>query len=257
MTEAPESAVEPVEAAPVDQLPPEPVEAVEDKARRLGWRPKEEFRGDETRWIDADTFVKRGEEVLPIIQANNKALEKEVANLKKTLKEFSAHHSQVEQRAYKAALRDLEARQAAAVEANDLGEVREITREIADLGREAAPTNREDPALTDWKDENPWFGKDPIMRAAAVAIVDGLIADGVTNLDRQLSAVDKRIREEFPHKFTNPRRSQAAAVEGSSTPRRTPGKTLADLPPEARAAAIKWDKQGILPIAQYLKEYQW
>jgi len=257
MSEAPESAVEAVEAPPVEQAAPEPVEAVEDKARRLGWRPKEEFKGDEERWIDADTFVKRGEEILPIVQANNKALEKEVANLKKTLKEFSAHHTKVEQRAYQAALRDLEARQAAAVEANDLGEVREITRELAELGKEVAPGPTEDPALTDWKDDNPWFGKDPIMRAAAVAIVDELIADGVTSLNKQLAAVDKRIREEFPHKFTNPRRSQAAAVEGSSTPRRPAGKTFADLPPEAKAMALKWEKQGLLTREQFTKEYQW
>lgn len=256
MTEAPESAVEPVEAAAADQLPPEPVEAVEDKARRLGWRPKEEFRGDENRWMDADTFVKRGEEVLPIIQANNKALEKEVANLKKTLKEFSAHHSQVEQRAYKAALRDLEARQAAAVEANDLGEVREITRELADLGREAAPNfaqNRDAERIAEWKAENSWFEADEDLRVYAT----GLPFPPDTPLEEQLRVIAEKTKRAFAHKFTNPRRSQAAAVEGSSTPRRTPGKTLADLPPEARAAAIKWDKQGILPIAQYLKEYQW
>src|SRR5687768_16654653 len=48
---------------------------VEDKARRMGWRPRAEYGGDPTRWVDAETFVRRGDEILPFVQANNRKLE--------------------------------------------------------------------------------------------------------------------------------------------------------------------------------------
>ena len=37
----------------------------ETAAREMGWRPKEEFRGEAEKWVDAETFVSRGEHFLP------------------------------------------------------------------------------------------------------------------------------------------------------------------------------------------------
>lgn len=241
---------------------------VEDRARDMGWRPKEEFKGDETRWVDAETFVKRGEEILPILKANarrieaeNAAVKAEMAELKASVAEFRKHHSQTERRAYERAIRDLEERQAEAVEANDLKSVRAITKEIADLSRDVqtddggSPYKTPDHAktLNQWKGENPWFESDRVMTAAASAIADELEAAGVKGAD-QLAEVAKRIRAEFPHKFQNERRSAPAAVEGS-TPTRKAGKSAADLPPEARAQMNKWVKQGLLTEKQFLKDY--
>ena len=45
---------------------PQPAET-EDKARRLGWVPKEEFKGDPENWRSADEFMARGEQLLPIV----------------------------------------------------------------------------------------------------------------------------------------------------------------------------------------------
>jgi len=242
----------------------------EDRAREMGWRPKEEFKGDEARWIDADSFVKKGEEVLPIVNARAKKLEAanesmkaELADMKKTFGEFKQYHTQTEQRAYQRAMRDLEQRQAEAVEANDLGEVRKITKEMTDLSKDVRTDNQGDPyatpdhakTLSQWAGENPWFQSDQVMTAAANAIANQLEAAGVTGAE-QLAEVAKRMRVEFPHKFENERRKAPAAVEGGSPPRKG-GKTLSDLPPEARAQAIKWDKAGLVSTAQFLKDYQW
>lgn len=43
---------------------------IEQRARDMGWSPKEQWRGNPNSWIDADQFVQRGEQVLPILQAN-------------------------------------------------------------------------------------------------------------------------------------------------------------------------------------------
>ena len=37
----------------------EPEKTVEDEAKDMGWRPQEEFSGDESKWIEAREFVER------------------------------------------------------------------------------------------------------------------------------------------------------------------------------------------------------
>lgn len=244
--------------------------SIEDRARDMGWRPKEEFKGDESRWVDADTFVKKGEEILPIIKANAKkteaerdALKVEMAALKKDVADFRKYHTQTEKRAYERAIRDLEERQAEAVEANDLKSVRAITKEITDLSRDVRTDDSGDAyatpdhakAVSSWKAENTWYGSDAAMTGAASAIATELEQQGVKGAD-QLVEVAKRIRAEFPHKFENERRKAPAAVEGSTTPRKA-GKTRADLPAEARTTMDRWVKQGLLTEKQFLADYQW
>lgn len=241
---------------------------IEDRAKDMGWRPKEEFKGDDSRWVDAETFVKKGEEILPILKANAKkteaerdALKADLASLKNDVAEFRKYHSQTEKRAYERAIRDLEERQAEAVEANDLKTVRSITKEIASLSKDVqtdeagAPYQTPDHAktLNQWKGENPWFGSDRVMTASANAVADELEIAGVKGAE-QLAEVAKRMRAEFPHKFENAARKAPAAVEGS-TPTRRAGKTWADLPPEARTVADRWVKQGLVTKETYLKDY--
>lgn len=253
---------------------PQPTPEIEDKARRMGWRPQEEFKGDATRWVDAETFVRRGEEVLPIVQAANRQLERalekatgKIAEMEQTFREFGEHHTRTVKSQYERAMRDLEERQAYAAEAGDVEGVKALTREITDLTAQMSEPKAEDKkpkpdpkleqAITAFKADNPWFETDAAMTGAAVAIADQLVKEGVLDTDAQLAEVAKRIRAEFPHKFENPRRSAAAAVEGASGQKRSAQKTYSDLPAEAKAACDRFVKQGLLTRDQFVKDYQW
>lgn len=252
--------------------------AVEDKARRLGWRPKEEFKGDPERWTDAETFVRRGDEVLPIVQANNRKLEKalndaraEIADMKATFTKAQEHFSKAEQRGYKNALADLERQQEAATEIGDVAAVKAATREIADLTREMASSAPVDArqsapnvdaefqaAFEEWSADNDWFGKDKAMTGFAKELDDELAADGIKPA-RRLKMVTEAVKAEFAHKFTNERRNSAAAVEGAggATARRGE-KSFNDLPAEAKAFCDKMVKQGLIKDrAAYIKTYEW
>ena len=55
---------------------------IEQRAKDMGWAPREEWRGDPERWIDAEQFVHRGEEILPILRSTNRKLQDEVTALK-------------------------------------------------------------------------------------------------------------------------------------------------------------------------------
>lgn len=50
---------------------------VEDKAKEMGWAPQDKWRGEPGKWIDAEAFVRRGEELLPIVRAENRKLRTE------------------------------------------------------------------------------------------------------------------------------------------------------------------------------------
>ena len=59
----------------------------EYEARMFGWVPREEFRGSDDDWVDAETFVRRGKEIMPILRKNNEKLLKELDVAKKAAEE--------------------------------------------------------------------------------------------------------------------------------------------------------------------------
>ena len=71
--------------------------ALEKEAKELGWVPKEQFRGPEDAWRDADEFVARGREILPIVRANNRKLLTELQDAKAQLAELKGTLTRQEQ----------------------------------------------------------------------------------------------------------------------------------------------------------------
>ena len=69
--------------------PPAPEQQdFDSEARAQGWVSQEEFRGNEKDWVDAETFVKRGREILPILRKNNEHLLRDLNATKEELKQF-------------------------------------------------------------------------------------------------------------------------------------------------------------------------
>ena len=67
-----------------------------------------------------------------------------------------------------------------------------------------------------WAQQNNWFGVDPILTNVAFGLHTQLESEGFdTESDEYYSEIDKRIRHEMPHKFTN------ANVESDSKPVQT------------------------------------
>lgn len=264
---------EPLEAeAPLDDAvePQEPtVQAdeagsAEDRALTMGWTPKEQFKGDPAKWVDAETFVKRGEEFLPFLKANNKRQEREIAKLREAVDRSVQHISKADQRAYERARRDLEAELERAAEAGDTAGVKAVAKEIVDLEKEVVAKPEDQPvwetpagkaALTEFRSGNPWFEKDRVMTAAAVEIAGELAEGGLIEPKAQLAEVSRRMRVEFAHKFTNPRRADPAAVEGAGAGRRTSAKGYSDLPADARQFCDELVRDKITSRDKYVAEY--
>ena len=184
----------------VDQQPDqqqEPVQLdpqVEKEARLFGWVPKEEFRGSESDWVDADVFVKRGKEINPILRKNNELLmkkldekAKEIDSIKadvETFKKFQKESFERKAAEYEVQIAQLKTKKRDAIAAGDgdlvvdlddqIDSLKEAQREAKEESKkkpeepkqtEAQVSVPEDPELQSWLGRNTWFGEDKIGRA--------------------------------------------------------------------------------------------
>lgn len=251
----------------------------ESRAKRMGWTPKEKFKGDPDRWISAEDFVARGENELPILRERNRTLdrrlentERELSGLKTTmgeqtavLTEFRDFARKGEERAFTRAKAELEAQHRRQVAAADVDGADATRRELVELettkpAKPAADPLREKPKTPDvhpevleFVEREPWFKANATMRAVAIARHTELFQEQPNlSMSDNLAEVKREIQRRFPEKFDNPARRQAAAVSEPSTtgPRKSNGRGYADLPAEAKKVCDRYLKQ----IPGYTKE---
>lgn len=245
--------VENQEAAPVVNEPTHN----EIEARAAGWVPKEEYHGDENKWVDADEFVRRG----PLFEKIN-VQSRELKEVKKALDQLKAHHATVEATAYKKALADLKAEKREAFIDGDPDKIIDIDERIADLKaqeQKALQTRDQEvaqnveaqmnPEFVAWTNRNSWYTNNGPMRAYADRLGVELAANGMTPSE-VLKKVEVQIKEEFPHKFRNPNRDKATPVEGTSKGggKGGDGVVLSDA---ERNIMNRFVRQGIMTEAQY------
>ena len=255
-----------------DEGDPEPSE---EQARRLGWKPKDEFKGDASQWRDWQDFLNEDLSNAPQLKATVKLLKRRLdqtdrryKKLESTLDEAKEYFSKAEQRAYDRAVADIKAKQRAAVALADEDAYDEADEELKQLEKDAkagktAKAPEVDPEVTKtfrkWERDNDWYGTNEVMTAAADAIAKkmGSYSDNDMDPDEYLEELTARVKKEFPHKFELPKKR--SAVEGVGETRATKGqKTFDHLPAEAKAQCDRFIAQGLIKDrAQYVKDYQW
>lgn len=255
---------------------------LEAEASEYGWRPKEEFKGRESDWVDAETFVKRGKEINPILKKNNERLLKElqkaradVDELRLTVNEFGSQYKKMQETAYTRAMAEVK-EQLREARRDDNSELEDQLSEQLDTLKaekaalsskvEAPKVSKEEAerVVSVWSQENTWYNAKE--NPALVEVADGValkLAQARPDLlgKREfLDIVTERVKELVPEKFKNPRRDSGSPVSGSSESRsgsRTGGKKgYNDLPPEAKAACDRFVKN--IPgykAEDYIKEY--
>lgn len=191
---------------------------VEDQAREQGWVPKDDFKGEEHKWVDAGEFLRRGE-LFGKIESQNK----ELKAIRETLAQFKDHHSKVQEAAYKKAVADLKAQKKAALIDGDADLVIEVDEQLLDIKQEQtritsqpAQTSAEDhPEFVAFKNKNSWYENVYPMRRWADARGEELAREGKSPSD-VLRTIEREAREEFPKRFENPNRSKASGVENGT-----------------------------------------
>jgi len=166
----------------VEEKSPEE-KAIEEKAGKMGWTPKEEFKGDPAKWRPASEFVERGENMLPLVKAQIKRQDKEILELKETLRQFGEYNTKAEQRAYEKAMQDLKQQRADAIAAGDGVAFDKVDTAIEQLKKDVVEiklpqVNTElDPVYLEWRKNNKWVD-DPNAEKWAATYGEYLVAVG-------------------------------------------------------------------------------
>jgi hypothetical protein len=232
---------------------------VVDRARGMGHRSKEEWRGDPEKWVPADKYVERGETLIPIMKSQMGKYENKITNLeaqvesqKKTTEKLLKMGETVQKRAYEQAKRDLTQQQVQAVSDGNVEEWQKLEDKKDSLPQPEvieAEKPVESPVFDQWHTGNEWYLKDEDMTDFA-NLHGQKLQNQNPNMpyDQVLQTVEAKIKETFPAKFQNPNREIPSTVDGSvnrQVAEKTNGQSYNDLDANAKAMCNQNVEQGL------------
>lgn len=190
----PDESVAPEDAAldkPADQEQPAKSGAIDEVelsravARKIGWKPKEEWDRAPENWRDAPEFLEQAPLKLKALQESNRTLSERI----KRNAQAAADAIEETQRQ---AREQLQAGIRTAAEAQDPDTAEKLA---AQLARTNVP-----PATAAWVAKNPWFNEDPDAQALAKQVAERSSRAGATT-EEQLAAAETAVRKRFPEHF--------------------------------------------------------
>ena len=193
---------------------------IELRAMDMGWRPKEEFQGDEDDFIEAKEFVRR-QPLFEKIETQSK----QIKAVSKALEALKTHYTRVEQAAVEKAITQMKSARKEALSDGDGerfelldDEIKKAETSLATIERvQKEPLVEEVVDHPEWKafnTRNPWYSSTAYMRKYADDVGTELAQKGMSPSD-VLREVEKAVRKEFPNKFVNPNKEHAPDVNSS------------------------------------------
>ena len=112
-----------------------------------------------------------------------------------------------------------------------------------------------DPKAQAWAERNDWFGYDSAMTYAAFGIHKELVEqDGVDpKTDEYYTELDKRMSEEFPHKFAGKTQSKKPVQHVASASRSSSGRSSGKKSVKLTARQVALAKKLGVPLEEYAK----
>mgnify|MGYP003132578349 CR=1 FL=1 len=127
----------------------------------------------------------------------------------------------------------------------------QVTQNFAQQEEQQTAPMKPDPRAEAWAEDNSWFGEDRAMTMTSFAIHEDLLNEGFdATSDEYYSEIDKRIRDEFPHKFgeTSQQSRPAQAVAPAKRSAKSGRKSVRLTPSQVAIAK----KLGV-PLNEYAK----
>lgn len=240
--------------------------AYEDMAKKRGWVPKENFRGDDTKFVSARQYVDNVFDINESLKKGHETQKRINDELLQSMRELREHDKKVMDAERKKHLDELnEARRQAIIDSN-VEEVEAIDKQIEEAKTSADGTETEKvaPEFAEWKKNNPWFGVDKRLTALADAVA---VENPTLAIDEVLKLVDAEVAEY--NKFRNgtqqgaqgtqqqQQQRRTSTVESGSRSQASAGKryTQADLPPKELGIGSKFVQTGTFNnIQEYVDE---
>ena len=218
---------------PLDQEADQGQVELERRARNMGWRPRDEYRGIPDQWLPAEDFIERGESELPVLRERIRASDRTITELRDqvsrqgdTLNSMLQTARRAEQVGYRRAMQELTEKRQRAVEMGDTAAFAAVEQAMRELGPEPAvepprtppppqPQANTDPAIQVWVERNPWFKNDPVANVAMIAAMQKAERDMPSaSVAEHLMEAEAVIRRRFPEHFE---RSRPRASDGNGS----------------------------------------
>jgi hypothetical protein len=237
-----------------EQPPPDPVDEL---ARSMGWRPKDQFKGDPNLWKPAKDYIKAGAEI-------QRGLSRDLKELRGTVDTMTRTQAAILEQTLAEQRDKLVARYNRAVEDGDAQTSFQVSRAIDNLNGQARalqqPQERAEappPEAIDWVERNQWFNHDPLARDLALNVAQRY-AEANHGVDAQLQAAEREVRKIYPHLFGASSKEPPGVAQpgGRSGSGGRKGSTYADLPQAAKTVAKDMAERGVIPnVEAYAKQY--
>lgn len=240
---------------------------IEELASKLGWKPKDQFEGNDEAWKPADEFILASRDIQRNLSQELRSVRDEVSRmgrtsaqlLEQTLADKIAERDTYWKRVHAQAVKD---------DNPELAE-RAVDERIK-LASETPKTPADDavpPSTAAWIErQKEWFGSpgangtfvggDPLARSRAMAVCDTLAKQGVAP-DEQLRQAERAVRKEFPELFPTPAKTPAGVQTGASrsTGPSSRAKGYADMPAESQKMAQDYLKRHGIPLEKFAESY--
>lgn len=225
----------------------------EQEAQKQGWKPKEDFTangGNESDWVDAKTFVERGESSAGILKSRLEKMERRLNHQEEVNRSLASHHQRMldkekQQRAQ--LMHELEEARAQAVATGDSNAFKQADRQLNELREQSREPTKEvvpegpNPEIEGWLEDNAWYNEDESLRYMADGYAERLRARNPQLKGRAfLDKVSDYVKQNSSKKPMRTQ-SQSAEGEGDKLPTRevkssSSGnkRTYENLPPEAK-----------------------
>jgi hypothetical protein len=197
----------------IDEPEAEVLPTIEELAADLGWKPKDQWKGDPDKWRNPADYIKHGQ--------NSEVVQK-LRNLERSHEQLVRTTAATTKRLLDEQAAEINAKWQQAVEDGDHKAVRAAEREMQQVeAQRTAP----DPMVADFQARNDWYGTDPDATDYAAMVSQRLAAQG-KGVPEQLEAAEKAVRKRFPELF-----------EDSAPPQRQQRQAPAVHAPQSRTAA--------------------
>ena len=227
----------------------------EELARSMGWRPKDQYDGNEDDWIEADEYVARA----PLYKNMSKQ-RRTIRKLEKQIQALADHNRRISQATKDHQLEQLRAARREAMENRDADEVEEIEKQISETEKVEVsdPTADINTVFEDWKDDNEWYDTDPDLQAIANNYGSRLKQQNPNLPDAELlEKVSEYINDKYLSKDEEePKRTRVP--DGGTAPKRRAAGSKSYVPTaEERTLAREFVSMGVYKNeAEYYKQLE-
>lgn len=254
---------------------------VEDVARSQGWVPADEFSGDPSEWVSAETFVERGRLFKVIHKKNqeNARYQAELDTMKKAVFDMKDMLNKAQEHALVRAREEVKAEKVAALRAGEMEKVVSLDEELQKLDskekeykeklekeKEAFKPvdNKEDEFANyykTWVPDNGWYLDNKDMRADADMYGRNYVASNPdATPEDTFKYVNDKIRRDYPEKFQphDTRRGGDVIPRKTTTVNRERDSNKVDikkLTPEQLEVATRFQELGVMTIEEAAKQW--